>query len=77
MRQPEVVMGKDGFTVVSFSSSNVLCSCHLTNQGMAMRLSFDLGLRLDMSESVESGKMTTDEAEARKVAFWGSFIIDQ
>ncbi len=45
--------------------------------GMSMRLSFDLGLHIDMMPYVTSGRMSAEEAEVRKVAFWGSFIVDQ
>ncbi|CAM1509660.1 Fc.00g033990.m01.CDS01 [Cosmosporella sp. VM-42] len=44
--------------------------------GMSIRLSFDLGLHIDMTPYVTSGQMSSEEAEVRKVAFWGSFIVD-
>lgn len=49
----------------------------LTNTGMAMRLSFDLGLHIDSTAYVESGAMTKLEAEARQVTFWGCFVVNQ
>ena len=45
--------------------------------GMSMRLSFDLGLHIDMTPYVSQGKMSAEDAEVRKVAFWGSFVVDQ
>jgi hypothetical protein len=42
-----------------------------------MRLAFDLGLHVDMTPYVQSGNITTAEAEVRRVAFWGSYIADQ
>ncbi|OQV02893.1 Fungal Zn2-Cys6 binuclear cluster domain-containing protein [Cladophialophora immunda] len=44
--------------------------------GMSVRLSFDLGLHLDMTPYVAKGLMSSTEAEARKMAFWGSFVVD-
>ncbi|KAH8812823.1 fungal-specific transcription factor domain-containing protein [Xylogone sp. PMI_703] len=44
--------------------------------GMSMRLSFDLGLHIDMTPYVSSGRMSAEEAEVRKVTFWGSYIVD-
>ncbi|EXJ73871.1 uncharacterized protein A1O5_03633 [Cladophialophora psammophila CBS 110553] len=44
--------------------------------GMSVRLSFDLGLHLDMTQYVAKGLMSPAEAEARKMAFWGSFVVD-
>ncbi|OAP65610.1 hypothetical protein AYL99_01582 [Fonsecaea erecta] len=44
--------------------------------GMSVRLSFDLGLHLDMTPYVAKGLMSPTEAEARKMAFWGSFVVD-
>jgi hypothetical protein len=49
----------------------------LTNTGMAMRLSFDLGLHVDSAAYVESGRMTRLESEARQVTFWGCFVVNQ
>jgi hypothetical protein len=45
--------------------------------GMAVRLSFDLGLHIDMTPYVTKGLMSSVEAEARKIAFWGCFVVDQ
>ncbi|KAK7529010.1 fungal-specific transcription factor domain-containing protein [Phyllosticta citriasiana] len=44
--------------------------------GMAMRLAFDLGLHLDMSSYVRQGKISSTEAEIRRVTFWGAYIVD-
>lgn len=49
----------------------------LTEIGMAMRLSFDLGIHIDTKTYVQAGSMTLLEAESRRVAFWGCFIINQ
>lgn len=45
--------------------------------GMSMRLSFDLGLHIDMTSYIINGRMSSEDAEVRKVAFWGSFTVDQ
>ncbi|KAH9205705.1 putative nitrogen assimilation transcription factor nit-4 [Leptodontidium sp. 2 PMI_412] len=45
--------------------------------GMSMRLALDLGLHTDMTPYVQNGQMSSEEAQTRGVAFWGSFIVDQ
>ncbi|KAI0886377.1 fungal-specific transcription factor domain-containing protein [Annulohypoxylon maeteangense] len=45
--------------------------------GMAIRLAFDLGLHLNTKQYVEDGTMTTEEARARSVAFWGIIATDR
>jgi hypothetical protein len=44
---------------------------------MSVRLAFDLGLHVDMSPYVARGLMNAEEAEVRKITFWGSFVVDQ
>lgn len=44
---------------------------------MAIRLAFDLGLHVDPTPYVSSGKMTTKEARVRNVTFWGTFATDR
>lgn len=44
---------------------------------MSMRLALDLGLHTDMTPYVQNGQMSSEEAQTRGVAFWGSFIVDQ
>ncbi|KAJ5679445.1 fungal-specific transcription factor domain-containing protein [Penicillium macrosclerotiorum] len=44
--------------------------------GMAMRLAFDLGLHIDMSTYVAKGSISTDEAELRRMVFWGAYTLD-
>lgn len=41
-----------------------------------MRLSFDLGLHLDVSEYVAEGSITPAEAELRRMVFWGTYTLD-
>ncbi|KAM0328902.1 hypothetical protein ACHAPQ_007038 [Fusarium lateritium] len=45
--------------------------------GMAMRLAFDLGLHIDPTPYVASGRMSDIEARVRKVTFWGTFATDR
>ncbi|KAJ4243815.1 hypothetical protein NW762_014692 [Fusarium torreyae] len=45
--------------------------------GMAMRLAFDLGLHIDPTPYVISGKMAPVEARVRNVTFWGTFATDR
>ncbi|KAH9214488.1 fungal-specific transcription factor domain-containing protein [Leptodontidium sp. 2 PMI_412] len=44
--------------------------------GMAVRLSADLGLHLDLNSEVRQGLITARELEVRRTAFWGVFIHD-
>ena len=44
---------------------------------MAMRLSFDLALHLDMSEYVSKGDITSAGAEIRRTVFWAAYAVDQ
>ncbi|KAJ5537792.1 hypothetical protein N7494_007271 [Penicillium frequentans] len=44
--------------------------------GMAMRLSFDLALHLDMSEYVSTGDITSAGAELRRTVFWAAYTVD-
>ncbi|KAL0255058.1 hypothetical protein SLS55_009585 [Diplodia seriata] len=45
--------------------------------GMAMRLAFDLGLHVDMTPYVANGSLSQAEADLRKDAFWGTYVVDQ
>ncbi|KAJ5346704.1 hypothetical protein N7541_009186 [Penicillium brevicompactum] len=64
----------------------VIMSCHegASNRdargwlysGMSMRLAFDLGLHLDMTNYVNRGEITQAEADVRRAAFWGSYVAD-
>jgi hypothetical protein len=45
--------------------------------GMAMRLSYDIGLHIDVGPYVRADRLGIQDAESRKAAFWGSFVIDQ
>ncbi|KAJ4049560.1 hypothetical protein NW763_008858 [Fusarium oxysporum] len=45
--------------------------------GMAMRLAFDLGLHIDPTPYVTSGRMSAVEAQVRNVTFWGTFATDR
>jgi hypothetical protein len=44
---------------------------------MAVRLSADLGLHLDLKEHVQNGVLTQKELEVRRTTFWGVFIHDK
>nr|RBQ89234.1 hypothetical protein FVER53263_20120 [Fusarium verticillioides] len=44
--------------------------------GMAMRVSFDLGLHIDLGPYISNGEMSNAEANARSIAFWGCYIVD-
>ncbi|GME31628.1 Transcription factor [Neofusicoccum parvum] len=44
--------------------------------GMAMRLAFDLGLHLDMTDYVKKGKISAAEADIRRTTFWGTYVVD-
>ncbi|ETS79826.1 hypothetical protein PFICI_07355 [Pestalotiopsis fici W106-1] len=44
--------------------------------GMAVRLSADLGLHMDVTKHRESGLLSQHDVEMRSIAFWGVFIHD-
>jgi hypothetical protein len=44
--------------------------------GMAVRLSADLGLHLDLTEHYRSGILTQRDLDVRRTTFWGVFIHD-
>lgn len=44
---------------------------------MSMRLAFDLGLHIDMTQYVSQGDISSHEADVRRAAFWGSYVADQ
>lgn len=44
---------------------------------MAMRLSYDLGLHMDVKVLVETNRLSKEDAKSRIAAFWGSFVVDR
>jgi hypothetical protein len=44
--------------------------------GMAVRISADLGLHLDLSSHVQDGRLTAQELDVRRTTFWGVFVHD-
>ncbi|XHG01737.1 hypothetical protein AWENTII_005107 [Aspergillus wentii] len=45
--------------------------------GMAMRLSLDLGLHLEMGPYIEKGTISHQDAEVRRMIFWGVYLNEQ
>lgn len=45
--------------------------------GMAIRIAYNLGLNHDCTAWVQQGKITEDEAEVRKITWWGCFLLDK
>lgn len=45
--------------------------------GMASRMAFSLGLHSDCSEYVRQGVLSTDDADARNVTWWGVYVLDR
>nr|XP_036586915.1 fungal specific transcription factor [Colletotrichum truncatum]KAF6797472.1 fungal specific transcription factor [Colletotrichum truncatum] len=45
--------------------------------GNATRMAHNLGLNLDCSKWVASGLLSEDEAETRKVTWWGCYVVDK
>ncbi|KAL1864712.1 hypothetical protein Daus18300_007514 [Diaporthe australafricana] len=45
--------------------------------GNATRMAFNLGLNLDCSKWVATGLISAEEAEVRKVAWWGCYVVDK
>ncbi|RAK98063.1 Zn(II)2Cys6 transcription factor [Aspergillus ibericus CBS 121593] len=46
-------------------------------EGMAMRLTLDLGLHLEMAPYVEKGIIPHQDAEVRRVVFWAVYLNEQ
>ena len=44
---------------------------------MAVRLSADLGLHLDLTNDVQRGLLSAREFEVRRTTFWGVYIHDK
>jgi hypothetical protein len=40
-------------------------------------MALNLGLNIDCSDGVASGHISAEEAEVRKVTWWGCFILDK
>ncbi|PWY71782.1 fungal-specific transcription factor [Aspergillus sclerotioniger CBS 115572] len=49
----------------------------LYSEGMAMRLTLDLGLHLEMAPYVEKGIIPHQDAEVRRMVFWGVYLNEQ
>jgi len=44
---------------------------------MAVRLSADLGLHLDLNDQYRSGMLSQRDMDVRRTTFWGVFIHDK
>lgn len=44
---------------------------------MATRMAYNLGLNLDCDQWAESGLITQEEADVRKVVWWGCYALDK
>ncbi|PYI09598.1 fungal-specific transcription factor [Aspergillus sclerotiicarbonarius CBS 121057] len=49
----------------------------LYSEGMAMRLTLDLGLHLEMAPYVEKGIIPHQDAEVRRMVFWAVYLNEQ
>lgn len=65
-----------GSTVVCGSDKH-RAEDYLTSLGNAVRMALNLGLNIDCSQWVASGLIGEDEAEVRKVTWWGCFTLDK
>lgn len=45
-------------------------------EGMAMRLSFDLGLHINCDPYINSGLIAPSAAEARQSTFWSCHVVN-
>ncbi|KAK5203374.1 hypothetical protein LTR47_009598 [Exophiala xenobiotica] len=74
-------VGNDTSGWVYSGKASILCGgnpfLNALVSGMAMRLSYDVGLHIDVEPYVRAGRLHSQDAESRKAAFWGSFVIDQ
>jgi hypothetical protein len=64
-----------GKTAVRFKFWSTLISDPMS--GMAVRLSADLGLHLNLNDYVQNGTLTQRDIEVRRTTFWGVFIHDK
>lgn len=80
MRERQAGTRVDGSIVVRYpfpkDYSSTMHSSDLI-LGMAMRLSYDLGLHIDVKAHIETGRLSIEDAKSRKAAFWGSLVIDR
>lgn len=49
----------------------------INSSGMAVRLSADLGLHLDVIEEYRNGMLSQRDFDVRRTTFWGVFIHDK
>ncbi|PLB47595.1 fungal-specific transcription factor [Aspergillus steynii IBT 23096] len=66
--------------LVILSNHEALCTRDTRGwlySGMAMRLTLDLGLHLDMTVYVQRGIIPYSDAELRRKVFWGVFLNEQ
>lgn len=45
--------------------------------GMASRMAMNLGLHSDCSTYLSKGLVSEEDVEARKIAFWGVYVLDK
>ncbi|THZ79644.1 hypothetical protein D6C84_07817 [Aureobasidium pullulans] len=53
-----------------------ILALRIMSDGSATRMAHNLGLHMDCSEWVTAGLISGDEAEVRKVTWWGCFVVD-
>lgn len=44
---------------------------------MAVRLSMDLGLHIDMASNLRDGTISKRDLDVRRTTFWGVFVHDK
>lgn len=49
----------------------------MTVPGNATRMAHNLGLHLDCSKWTATGLVSEEEAEVRKVTWWGCYVVDK
>lgn len=49
----------------------------LSTQGMAVRIAYNLGLNLDCQTWVNQQKISEEEAEIRRITWWGCYLLDK
>ncbi len=80
LREMSVNKESLGWTYIGDDPSTVLVEKLLTcvgPSGMAVRIAYNLGLNLDCQKWVDQGKISEEQAEIRRITWWGCYLLDK
>lgn len=80
LREMSVNKESLGWTYIGDDPSTVLVEKLLTSvdpSGMAVRIAYNLGLNLDCQKWVDEGKISEEQAEIRRITWWGCYLLDK